>query len=146
MKNLTYNKRAKFDYFLQDTYEAGIVLSGGEVKSIRAGRVSLIDSYVRIKNNEVYLINAYIHPYNFADNRRYDPRQERKLLLHKKQIAQIASKTNNKSITIIPIALYEKNNKIKLQIAIAKGKKQYDKRAAIKDRETKAKIRQLIRA
>ena len=146
MSTLAYNKRAKFDYFLEDTYEAGMVLSGGEVKSIRAGRVSLADSFVRIKNNEAFLINAHINPYNFADNRAYDPRHERKLLLHRKQIEQLASKTGGKNTTIVPVSMYEKNNTIKLQIAIGRGKKQYDKRAAIKEHELKAKVSQITRA
>ena len=142
MATLAYNKRAKFDYFLEATYEAGMVLTGAEVKSIRAGRISLADSFVRLKNNEAFLINAYIAPYNFADNRSYDPRRERKLLLHRKQTEQLASKTGGKSTTIVAISMYEKNNTIKLQIAIGRGKKQYDKRAAIKKREIDAKIRQ----
>lgn len=142
MSSLVYNKRAKFDYFLEDTYEAGMVLSGGEVKSIRAGRVSLADSFVRIKNGEAFLMNAHINPYNFADNRSYDPRRERKLLLHRKQIEQLAFKTGGKSTTIVPVSMYEKNNTIKVQIAIGRGKKQFDKRAAIKKRELDANVRQ----
>jgi len=142
MSTLVYNKRAKFDYFLEDTYEAGMVLTGGEVKSIRSGRVSLADSFVRIKNNQAYLLNAHINPYNFADNRNYDPRRERKLLLHRKQIEQLNSKTGGKSITIVPVSMYEKNNTIKLQISIGRGKKQYDKRAAIKKRELDSNLRE----
>ncbi len=145
MATLAVNKRAKFDYFLEDTYEAGMVLSGAEVKSIRAGRVSLVDSFVRLKNNEAFLLNAHINPYNFADNRSYDPRRERKLLLHRKQIEQLAAKTGGKSITIVPVSMYEKNNTIKLQIAIGRGKKQFDKRASIKKRELDAKLRQVTR-
>jgi SsrA-binding protein len=145
MATLAYNKRAKYDYFLEDTYEAGMVLSGGEVKSIRAGRVSLADSFVRIKDDEAFLMNAHINPYNFADNRSYDPRRERKLLLHRKQIEQLRLKTGGKSITIVPVSMYEKNNTIKLQIAIGRGKKQFDKRAAIKKRELDAKARQIVR-
>lgn len=146
MSTLVYNKRAKFDYFLEDTYEAGMVLSGGEVKSIRAGRVSLADSFVRIKDNEAFLMNAHINPYNFADNRNYDPRRERKLLLHRKQIEQLRAKTGGKSITIVAVSMYEKNNTIKLQIAIGRGKKQFDKRAAIKKRELDANIRAATRS
>ena len=145
MSTLVYNKRAKFDYFLEDSYEAGIVLTGGEVKSIRAGRVSLADSFVRIRNNEAFLLNAHINPYNFADNRNYDPRRERKLLLHRKQISQLIAKTGGKSITIVPVSMYEKNNTIKLQVSIGKGKKQYDKRAAIKKRELDNNLRQTTR-
>jgi SsrA-binding protein len=142
MKTLVYNKRAKFDYFFLDTYEAGITLSGGEVKSIREGHASLQDSFVRIINGEAILLNAHINPYNFSDNRSYDPRQTRKLLLHKKEIAELSAKSSGKSITLIPVSFYDKHNNIKVQIAVAKGKKQYDKRASIKEREQKQQIQQ----
>jgi SsrA-binding protein len=146
MKTLVYNKRAKFDYFFLDTFEAGIVLSGGEVKSIREGRASLQDSFVRISNGQAYLMNAHINPYNFSDNRNYDPRQSRKLLFHKKEIAQLVGKSSGKSITLIPVSIYDKHNNLKVQIALAKGKKQYDKRASIKEREVKQRIQQELKS
>lgn len=142
MKSLVYNRRAKFDYFLEDKYEAGLVLNGGEVKSIREGRASLQDSFVRVKEGEAYLINAFINPYNFADNRNVDPRRERKLLLHKKQIAELQGKSSGKNTTIVPVSFYDKNNTIKVEIAVGKGKKQYDKRATIKKRDLDKKIQQ----
>jgi SsrA-binding protein len=141
MATLVLNKRAKFDYFFLDSYEAGIVLTGPEVKSIRAGRASLQDAFVRISNGQAYLMNAFINPYNFSDNRHYDPRQTRKLLLHKKEIAKLTSASAGKSITIIPVSIYNKHNQLKVQISLAKGKKQYDKRAAIKERETKQNLK-----
>jgi SsrA-binding protein len=145
MKSLVYNKRAKFDYFLEDKYEAGMVLNGAEVKSIREGRASLQDSFVRVKEGEAYLINAFINPYNFADNRHTDPRRERKLLLHKKQITDLQSKSAGKNTTIVPVSFYDKNNTIKVEIAIGKGKKQFDKRASIKKRDLDKKVQQEMR-
>lgn len=122
-----------------------MVLTGGEVKSIREGRASLQDSFVRVKNGEAYLLNAFINPYSFADNRNLDPRRERKLLLHKKQINELMAKSNGKNTTIVPVSFYNKNNTIKVEIAIGKGKKQYDKRAAIKKRDLDKKIQQEMR-
>lgn len=145
MKSLVYNKRARYDYFLEDTYEAGMVLTGAEVKSIRQGRASLQDSFVRLKNSEAYLINAFINPYNFADNRHTDPRRERKLLLHKKQIRELSAKSAGKNTTIVAISFYNKNNTIKVEIGIGKGKKQFDKRASIKKRDLDKRIQQEIK-
>lgn len=145
MAKLALNKRASYDYFLLDRYECGIVLTGGEVKSIRSGRVSLQDSFVRVKNDEAYLVNAHINPYNFADTRGYDPRRERKLLLHRKEIAELAGKVSGKNTTIVPVSFYDRNNSIKLEIAIGKGKKQFDKRAAIKKKDMDKKLRQDLR-
>ena len=142
MAKLVLNKRASYDYFLLDRYECGVVLTGAEVKSIRGGRVSLQDSFVRVKNNEAYLVNAYINPYNFADSRHYDPRRERKLLLHKKQISELAAMVGGKNTTIVPVSMYDKNNSIKVEVAIGKGKKQFDKRAAIKKKDMDKKVRQ----
>ncbi|MDQ3098315.1 MAG: SsrA-binding protein SmpB [bacterium] len=142
MKSLVYNKRAKFDYFLEDKYEAGMVLTGAEVKSIREGHASLQDSFVRVKDGQAYLINAFINPYNFADNRHNDPRRERKLLLHKKQISDLQSKSAGKNTTIVPVSFYDKNNTIKVEIAVGKGKKQFDKRASIKKRDLDKRIQQ----
>jgi SsrA-binding protein len=140
MKSLVENKRARFDYFILDTYEAGIALSGAEVKSIRESRASLQDSFVRVRNGQAFLVNAFIHPYGYADTRSVDPKRERKLLLHKKEIGQIESKVAGKSITAVPLSFYDKHNNLKLLIGIGKGKKQFDKRAAIKDRELKRNL------
>jgi SsrA-binding protein len=141
MKPLLENRRARFDYFILDTYESGVVLTGAEVKSIRESRGSLQDSFVRIKNGEAFLVNAYIHPYGYADTRGVDAKRDRKLLLHRKQIEQIESKVGGKSITAVPLSIYDKHNNLKLLIGIGKGKKQFDKRAAIKDREMKQNLK-----
>lgn len=142
MAKLVFNKRAGYDYFLLDRYECGIVLSGAEVKSVRAGRASLQDSFVRVREGQAYLVNLYINPYNFADNKRYDPRRERKLLLHKKEIGDLAAMVGGKNTTIVALSMYDNRNSIKVEIAIGKGKKQFDKRAAIKKKDLDKKVRQ----
>lgn len=146
MSTLVFNKRAKFDYFLLDKYEAGIVLTGGEVKSIRDGRASLADSFVRIKDGQAYLVNAHINPYNFSDNRQYDPRRDRKLLLHRKEIEALEAKVSGKNTTIVAVVIYDTHNTIKVEIAIGKGKKQYDKRATLKERDMNKKLKQDIKS
>ncbi len=140
MKSLVDNKRARFDYFILDTYEAGIALTGAEVKSIRASRASLLDSYVKINQGQAYLINCFIHPYGFADIRNIDSKRERKLLLHKKEIEQIENKVSGKSITAVPLSIYNKNNTLKLLIGIGKGKKQFDKRSVTRERDNKKSL------
>jgi len=142
MAKLVFNQRAGYDYFLLDRYECGIVLSGAEVKSVRAGRASLQDSFVRVREGQAYLVNLYINPYNFADNKRYDPRRERKLLLHKKEIGDLAAMVGGKNTTIVALSMYDNRNSIKVEIAIGKGKKQFDKRAAIKKKDLDKKVRQ----
>lgn len=120
------NKKAFYDYNVGERFEAGIVLTGAEVKSIRRGQASLADSFVRIKNGEAYLINMYIAP---------DDRRDRKLLLHKKQIISLLSKLAGSNLTIVPVSVYNTHNLIKVELALARGKKQYDKREAIKKKE-----------
>jgi len=129
------NRRAAYDYRLLEKFEAGIVLSGPEVKSIKAGHLHLEEAFCQIKNGEVWLFNAHIHPYKFADVQNYDPRRTRKLLLHKKEILKLAQYSSQKGLTIVPISCYTKGNKIKLEIALAKGKKKYEKKTKIKERD-----------
>jgi SsrA-binding protein len=126
------NKKAKFDYQIFDRLEAGIVLTGAEVKSIKNSHISLKESFVKIINKELFLINANISPYKFADNSKYDPKKTRKLLAKKKEILSLEKKMESKNLTLIPISIYTKNNKIKLEIALAKGKKQFEKRESKK--------------
>ncbi len=145
-KNLAENKRARYDYETLEAYEAGLVLLGHEVKAIKTGRVSLKGSYVVVKNNEAYLINASIPPYqvaNTSDN--YDPERSRKLLLNKSEIKSLIGKSKQKGLTLIPLRLYTKKNKIKLEFAIGKGKKEIDKREEIKKREVKRDIQRKLR-
>lgn len=129
------NKKAYFDYFIEDKYEAGIVLTGTEIKSIRKGSCNIKDCYARIKNNEVFLINMFIAPYEEGNRFNHDERRERKLLLNKKEIYKIRDKVEKESYSLVPVRLYLKNGKAKIEIAIAKGKKLYDKRQSIKEKD-----------
>ncbi len=140
MKKIT-NRRARYDYQLLKKFEAGIVLAGPEVKSVKAGHIKLAASFVRIYDGEIWLHNAHISPYAFADNRDYEPTRTRKLLLHKKELINLERQIKEKKLTIVPVSCYTKHRKVKLEIALARGKKQYEKREAIKrrdiERETK---------
>ena len=145
MKTLSVNKRATYDYEILEKYEAGISLLGCEVKSIKTGHISLKGSYVVIKNNEVYLLNAFIPPYQIKNTPSdYDPRRSRKLLLHKSEIKSLIGKIKQKGLTLVPIKLYTKRGKIKLEFALAKGKKKVDKRDKIKKREMERKMRRVL--
>ena len=129
------NKKAYFDYEILKEYEAGIALVGTEIKSVRKGAVSLKDSFARIKNNEAYVINMYIEKYDEASIFNHDPRRERKLLLHKKEIMKIKKDLEQEGYSLIPLKMYFVKNKAKLLIGVAKGKKLYDKRESIKKRD-----------
>ena len=129
------NKKAYFNYFVEETYEAGIVLVGTEIKSIRKGSVDLKDSYIRIKNNEAFIINMFIDKYKEGNTYNHDTTRERKLLLHKKEIKKIGDLAARDGYSIIPLKLYIKEGKAKLEIGICKGKKLYDKRESIKKKD-----------
>lgn len=129
------NKKAYFNYFIDSELEAGIVLKGTEIKSVRKGSVNLTDSYVRIKNNEAYIINMFIDKYDEGNIFNHEPMRERKLLLHKKEIKRLLELTSRDGYTLVPVKLYIKNDKAKISIGIAKGKKLYDKRETIKKRD-----------
>ena len=135
MKIIANNRKASFEYFLLDKFEAGIVLHGCEVKSLRTNQVSLEDAFVVVRGTNVILKNLYIKPYEKATSFAVEPRIDRKLLLNKKEILKLSRETKNDGITIIPTKIYFKNNLVKLEIAIAKGKKLYDKRETIKRKE-----------
>jgi len=139
------NRRARYDYNLIEKFEAGIALTGAEVKSVKAGHIRLEEAFVRIANGEAWLMNAHIHPYQFADNRDYDPRRTRKLLLHKNELLKLAQQTLKKGLTIVPVSCYTKGGKIKLGIALAKGKKKYEKREAKKRKDLKRETEQILR-
>lgn len=134
------NRRARHDYQLLEKIEAGISLAGPEVKSVREGKISLDEAFVRIKDGQAYLLNAHIHPYRFADIKDLDPRRTRKLLLHKKEILALEQKIKQKKLTIVPTACYTKGRRLKLEIALARGKKKYEKREAIKRRDVEREI------
>ncbi len=135
VKMVAQNKKARFDYFIEDEYEAGLVLLGTEVKSLRMGRANLKDAYARIKNGEVYVYQMHIGPYPFAHYDNHDPLRPRKLLLKKQEIKRLYGKLNEKGFSLIPLRLYFKGGKAKLALGLAKGKKKYDKREAIRRRD-----------
>ncbi len=131
------NRKAKFDYFIEKEIEAGIVLKGTEIKSLRKGSADLKDTYVRIKNNEAFIINMYIARYNEGNIFNHDERCERKLLLHKNEIKKLKEMQDKDGYTLIPIRAYLKDGLIKISIGICRGKKNYDKRESIKERDLK---------
>ena len=139
------NRRARYEYQLLEKFEAGIALTGAEVKSIKAGHISLKESFVRLKDGEAWLYNAHVNPYPFADNRDYDPVRTRKLLLHKAELSKLSQKTKQKGLTIVPVSCYTKGRNIKLQIALAKGKRKYEKRAKIKARDFKRERERVLK-
>lgn len=142
MGNYAENRKARFDYEILEKFEAGIELIGTEVKSVRGGRVSLEGAFVIVRGGEAFLINANIPPYQPANAPKdYDPLHNRKLLLTKKEINELTSSDKNKSLTIVPISVYNKGRKIKVEIALVRGKKKFDKRETIKKRETDIEIR-----
>lgn len=146
IKIIATNRKAYHDYFLQDTQEAGIVLSGTEIKSVRDARVSLRDSYVQIKGGQAWLMNVHIAPYPQGSRENPDPRRDRKLLLHKREILRLQAAVQEKGLTIIPLRMYLKDNRAKVEIALARGKKLYDKRQAIARRETQRQLEHEIKA
>ena len=131
------NKKASFNYYILDDIEAGIVLTGTEVKSVRKGSVDLKDSYIRIKNNEVFIINMYIAKYEEGNIFNHDERKERKLLLHKKEIKKLKIENDVDGNSLIPLKVYFNKNKVKVLIGICRGKKNYDKRESIKEKDLK---------
>ena len=135
MKIICLNRKASFNYFFEDLLEAGIVLRGTEIKSIRNGKVNIGDSYAVEKNGELILINSHIASYKQASYINHDPIQERKLLLNKKEINKVVGKIQREGFSLIPTKMYFKKGKAKLEVAIAKGKKKYDKRQTIKNRQ-----------
>ncbi|BEP14892.1 SsrA-binding protein SmpB [Acidothermaceae bacterium B102] len=139
-KLIAQNKKARHDYAITDTYEAGIVLTGTEVKSLRAGRASLIDSYATIKDGEAWLHGVHIPEYTEGTWNNHTPRRVRKLLLHRDEIARLIGKTREGGQTLIPLQLYFKDGKAKVEIALAKGKKEYDKRQTIAERDANREV------
>ena len=138
------NKKANFDYFIEDTYETGIVLKGTEIKAIRKGSCNLKDTYARVKNNEIYVINMFIAPYEQGNRFNHDERRERKLLLHKKEIIKIKQKIEKEGYSLVPIKLYLKNGRAKVLIGVAKGKKAYDKRQSLKEKDIKRDLEKTV--
>lgn len=144
-KLIAQNKKAYHDYFIEDTYEAGIVLQGTEIKSIRSGRVNLRDSYAQIKNGEVFLFGMHISPYEQGNRYNHDPLRTRKLLLHRREINKLIGETKEAGYSLVPVKLYIKNGYAKVLLGLAKGKKKYDKREELKKKEAKRDIERAFR-
>ena len=139
-KIIAENRKARFDYFIEDTYECGIVLQGTEVKSVKNGNISFPDAFAEIKNGEVWVKNFHISEYSFSSIFNHDPDRAKKLLLHREEIKRITRRVEEKGCTLIPLDFYLKNGRVKVTLGVCKGKKQYDKRAAIKDRDVQRDI------
>jgi SsrA-binding protein len=137
IKIIAENRKARHDYFIEDKLEAGLVLKGTEVKSLRQGRANLKDSYAKIRNGELYVHQMHISPYPFAYYDNHDPLRVRKLLLHKHEIKKLYGKLNERGFALIPLRLYFREGKVKLLLGLAKGKRQYDKRESIRRRDEK---------
>lgn len=145
VKIITINRRARHDYFIEETIEAGLVLTGSEVKSLRAGKAQLKDSHARIERGEAWLANAHISEYNPAAQFGHEPVRKRKLLLHAREIDRLTGKVKEKGLTLIPLRMYFKNGRAKVELGVARGKKQYDKRETIKERETNREVDRAMR-
>jgi SsrA-binding protein len=142
---VTDNRKARHDYEILDTYEAGIVLTGSEVKSLRAGRANLKDSYARVDRGEVFLMNAHISPYAAASQFGHEPERNRKLLLHRAEIDKLLGRVQERGLTIIPLKVYFKNGRAKVLLGVGRGKKAYDKRESIKEREMRRETDRAVR-
>ena len=139
-KVIAMNKRARFDYHIIEVFEAGVVLTGAEIKSIRAGGISINEAYVHPTRNEVFIIGAHIAPYSHSGAKEYEPTKKRKLLLHAEEIGKLRSRVEEAGFTIVPLRVYLKNGRAKIEIALAKGKDAPDKRKSIKDKEGKREV------
>ncbi len=148
-KEIINNRQAFHEFIINDKFEAGAVLQGTEVKSIMAGRIQLKDSYVSVRDGEVWLLNAHISPYSHGNKQNHDPLRTRKLLLHKREIAKLEKETTQKGMTLVVTSLYWKNGRIKFEIGVARGKKLYDKRETemkkTVDKETRQQLKQNLR-
>jgi SsrA-binding protein len=137
IKIIAQNRKARYNYFIEDELEAGLVLKGTEVKSLRMGKATLKDAYARVKNGEVFVYQMHISPYPFAYYDNHDPLRPRKLLLHRREIKRLIGKVNEKGFTLVPLKIYFSAGKAKITLALAKGKRKYDKREAIRRRDEK---------
>jgi SsrA-binding protein len=144
-KIVTQNRRARHDYEILQKFEAGLVLVGPEVKSLRAGRANLSDAYATIRRGEVFLVNAHISPYEQAGRENPDPRRERKLLLHRLEIARLTGKVAERGLTLVPLSLYFKGGRAKVELALARGRRKGDRREAIRKREQEREMERAVR-
>jgi SsrA-binding protein len=145
VKVVATNRKARHEYFILETFEAGLALLGPEIKSIRAGQISLGEAYVQVDGKEAWLIDAHVAPYEQASHYNHEPRRPRRLLLHQREIRALWEAVRQKGVTVIPLRVYLKKGRAKLEIALAKGKKLYDKRAAIAERDARREIEREFR-
>lgn len=144
-KILATNRKAYHDYQIEETYETGVALTGTEIKSVRAGSVNLRDSYAQVRNGELWLMNVHIAPYEPASRQNVDPYRDRKLLMHRKEILRLFGRVMEKGLTLVPLKMYLKKNRAKLEIGLARGKRQYDKREAIGKRDAAREMDRAIK-
>lgn len=146
-RTVTVNRKARHDYFIDETVEAGLVLTGSEVKSLRDGRANLKDSYARVDRGEAVLVNAHISPYDAAARDNHEPTRSRKLLLHRREIDRLHGKLNEKGLTLVPLRIYfNARGRAKVELGLGRGKKQYDKRQTIKEREARRETARALRS
>lgn len=140
VKIVAVNRKARHDYIIEDTFEAGVVLTGSEIKSIRAGQVNLRDSYAVIRDGEAWLLNVHISPYKQASYQNHEPKRDRKLLLHRREINRLTGKLQEKGLTLVPLRIYLKNSRAKVELGLGRGKKSYDKRETLRERSDQRQI------
>lgn len=145
MKIITTNRRARHNYQITETFEAGLVLRGSEVKSLRNGNANLKDAYVVFREGEAWLIGAYVAPYSFAREGGHNPERDRKLLLHKREIERVAAKVAERGLTLVPMSMYFKEGKAKVELGLGRGKARYDKRHALKEKQQKREMDRAMR-
>jgi SsrA-binding protein len=143
-RTVATNRRASHDYAIEETFEAGMVLTGPEVKSLRAGRASLTDSFARVEGSAAWVENMHIPPYQMADNRRYDPKRPRKLLLHAEEIRRLVGKTSEPGMTLVPLKIYFTRGLAKILLGLGRGKRQFEKRQAIAEREHRREMERAL--
>jgi SsrA-binding protein len=145
-RTIATNRRARHDFEILETVEAGLVLRGTEVKSLRGSHVTFKDAFATIRNNEAWLVGCHINPYSHGTDANHDPERDRKLLLHRKEISRLTGKVAERGLTLIPLRLYFKSGRAKLEIGLARGKKLHDKRSALRERETRREMEKAVRA
>ncbi len=145
-KIICVNRKARHDYFIEETYEAGLVLTGSEVKSLREGKANLKDSYARFFRGEAFLVNCHISPYTAAHQFNHEPTRSRKLLLHKQELARLTGKVQAKGLTLIPLKLYFRNGRAKVELGLARGKKLYDKREVLKQKDARREVERSLKS
>ncbi len=144
-RTVATNRKARHDYHIEESFEAGIVLTGSEIKSVRAGRVSIRDSYAIVRDGELWLINSHIALYDPASRQNHEPRRNRKLLMHRRQIDRLAGQVRERGYTLIPLRMYLRGGRAKVELALARGKRKYDKRQALAEREASRQIERALK-